>query len=206
MGCHALLQGLFPTQGLNLCFYVSCFGRQVLYQRLPAPLEKPSVSWGRDIRASFPFCRSGQPSPGWSLMQWTICSWLFPLKNINLRVSASDVMLRRSSKRVLWTLSVFILIAYALCNRKCPVKRLEWHLLIHPVLPVHAAHVCELFCVCLPSTPFTLNFTGLALCHPGCRKPWKTSEVPVMGRLDREHFSPSRFPINCPRLLGNIIA
>ena len=100
-------------------------------------------------------------------------------------------------------LHVFILIAYALCNRKCPVERLEWHLLIHPV---HTGHVCELLCVCLPSTHPTLNVTGLALCHPGCQKPCKTSEVPVMGRLDREHFSPSRLPINCPRLLGNIIA
>ena len=25
MGCHALLQDFFPTQGLNLCLYVSCF-------------------------------------------------------------------------------------------------------------------------------------------------------------------------------------
>ena len=30
-GLHFLLQGIFPTQGSNLCLYVSCIGRQVLY-------------------------------------------------------------------------------------------------------------------------------------------------------------------------------
>ena len=30
--CHALLQGIFPTQGLNLYFlHLSCIGTQVLY-------------------------------------------------------------------------------------------------------------------------------------------------------------------------------
>ena len=33
VGCHALLQGIFPTQGSNLRFYVSCFGRRVLYHQ-----------------------------------------------------------------------------------------------------------------------------------------------------------------------------
>ena len=31
MGCHALLQGIFLTQGLNPRLYVSCVGRWVLY-------------------------------------------------------------------------------------------------------------------------------------------------------------------------------
>ena len=32
VGCHALLQGIFPTQGLTLRLsYVSCLGRRVLY-------------------------------------------------------------------------------------------------------------------------------------------------------------------------------
>ena len=31
VGCHALLQGIFPTQGWNRIFYVSCIGRWVLY-------------------------------------------------------------------------------------------------------------------------------------------------------------------------------
>ena len=30
VGCHAPLQGIFPTQGLNPLSYVSCIGRQVL--------------------------------------------------------------------------------------------------------------------------------------------------------------------------------
>ena len=30
-GCHALLQGIFPTQGVNTC--VSCIGRWVLYRQ-----------------------------------------------------------------------------------------------------------------------------------------------------------------------------
>ena len=41
LGCHFLLQGIFPTQGLKLCLlstslpyitYDSCIGRQVLYR------------------------------------------------------------------------------------------------------------------------------------------------------------------------------
>ena len=32
VGCHGLLPGIFPTQGLNLhLLYVTCFSRQVLY-------------------------------------------------------------------------------------------------------------------------------------------------------------------------------
>ena len=30
-GLHALLQGIFPIQGLNRVSYVSCIGRRVLY-------------------------------------------------------------------------------------------------------------------------------------------------------------------------------
>ena len=35
VGCCFLLKGLFLTQGLNHISYVSCIGRQVLYQLLP---------------------------------------------------------------------------------------------------------------------------------------------------------------------------
>jgi len=31
VGCYALLQGIFPTQGLNLVPYISCIGRWALY-------------------------------------------------------------------------------------------------------------------------------------------------------------------------------
>ena len=31
MGCHVLLQGIFPVQGLNFRLLVSCTARQVLY-------------------------------------------------------------------------------------------------------------------------------------------------------------------------------
>ena len=31
MGCHSLLQGIFPTQRSNLCLYVSCISRELLY-------------------------------------------------------------------------------------------------------------------------------------------------------------------------------
>ena len=31
VGCHFLLQGIFPTQGSNLCLFVSCVGWQILY-------------------------------------------------------------------------------------------------------------------------------------------------------------------------------
>ena len=31
VGCHTLLQGIFPTQGLNLCFLFYCIGRWILY-------------------------------------------------------------------------------------------------------------------------------------------------------------------------------
>ena len=32
VGCHVLLQRIFPTQGLNMRLYVSCSGTQVLYK------------------------------------------------------------------------------------------------------------------------------------------------------------------------------
>ena len=41
LGCHALLQGIFPTQGLNLS-YISCIGRHVLYH---ATRNAPITSW-----------------------------------------------------------------------------------------------------------------------------------------------------------------
>ena len=33
VGCHTLLQGIFPTQGLNWCLLASCIGRWVLYHQ-----------------------------------------------------------------------------------------------------------------------------------------------------------------------------
>ena len=33
VGCHALLQGILPSQGLNPHLYVSCIGRWVLYHQ-----------------------------------------------------------------------------------------------------------------------------------------------------------------------------
>ena len=33
VGCHALLQGIFPTQGSTCISYVSCIGRRVLYHQ-----------------------------------------------------------------------------------------------------------------------------------------------------------------------------
>ena len=33
VGCRALLQGIFSTQGSNLCSHVSCIGRRILYPR-----------------------------------------------------------------------------------------------------------------------------------------------------------------------------
>ena len=33
MGCHALLQGIFPTQGSNRVSWVSCIGREILYHQ-----------------------------------------------------------------------------------------------------------------------------------------------------------------------------
>ena len=42
VGCHFLLQGIFPTQGSNSHFCVSCIGRQILYHcaTWEAPLWK----------------------------------------------------------------------------------------------------------------------------------------------------------------------
>ena len=41
MGCHFLLQGIFPTQGSNCVSSISCVGRQILYQlhHLKSPLD-----------------------------------------------------------------------------------------------------------------------------------------------------------------------
>ena len=40
VGCHALLQGIFPTQGLNLCLLLLLLCRQILYY-LNCPQESP---------------------------------------------------------------------------------------------------------------------------------------------------------------------
>ena len=37
VGCHALFQGIFPTQGSNLCLLASYTGRWVLYHYLGRP-------------------------------------------------------------------------------------------------------------------------------------------------------------------------
>ena len=37
VGCHALFQGIFPTQGSNLCLLAYCTGRWVLYHYLGRP-------------------------------------------------------------------------------------------------------------------------------------------------------------------------
>ena len=42
VGCQALLQGIFLTQRLNTCLYVSCVGRQVLYHE--CHLRSPMLS------------------------------------------------------------------------------------------------------------------------------------------------------------------
>ena len=41
MGCHFLLQGIFPTQESNCVSSISCVGRQILYQlhHLKSPLD-----------------------------------------------------------------------------------------------------------------------------------------------------------------------
>ena len=41
VGCHVLLQGIFPTQGLTRVSYVSCIGRQVPYheRHLGSPIS-----------------------------------------------------------------------------------------------------------------------------------------------------------------------
>ena len=44
VGCHALLQGIFPTQGLNLNLMSTCIGRQVLYHW--CHLGSPHKVWG----------------------------------------------------------------------------------------------------------------------------------------------------------------
>ena len=46
VGCHFLLQGIFPTQGLNLCpcvSYVSCIGRRVIYHWATWEAPDPSI-------------------------------------------------------------------------------------------------------------------------------------------------------------------
>ena len=50
MGCHALLQGIFPTQGSNLRLLLSCIGRRVLLERLGSPTalvgeQRLQLSW-----------------------------------------------------------------------------------------------------------------------------------------------------------------
>ena len=47
VGCHFLLQGIFPTQGLNSFSYVTCIGRGVLYHWAPREAHMQTVVWIR---------------------------------------------------------------------------------------------------------------------------------------------------------------
>ena len=39
MGCHSLLQEIFPTQGSSLFSCISCLGRQIPHQAIPSSLR-----------------------------------------------------------------------------------------------------------------------------------------------------------------------
>lgn len=65
-------------------------------------------------------------------------------------------------------------------------------------------HICELPWWC-PPTAFLARFNGWLFAMLAVRSPIKASVVHVRRRLDCEPIVPSRLPINCPRLWGNII-
>ena len=44
MGCYALLQGIFPTQGSNLCLLCLLHGRQILYPDAPQILILANIT------------------------------------------------------------------------------------------------------------------------------------------------------------------
>ena len=45
MGCHALLMGIFLTQGSNPIFYASCIGRQILYRWATREANKDGIQF-----------------------------------------------------------------------------------------------------------------------------------------------------------------
>ena len=77
VGCHALLQGIFPTQGSNLCFFCLLHWQ---WGSLPlAPTGKPQVNFPRQANELLPHkvddcCPGswGQVSPLRAILQITI--------------------------------------------------------------------------------------------------------------------------------------
>ena len=57
VGCHFLLQGIFPTQGLNPVSCISCIGRQVLYHW---------ATWENPTNIKYLLC-----ARHWGTLPWT---------------------------------------------------------------------------------------------------------------------------------------
>ena len=81
VGCHSLLRGIFPTQGSNACFPVSCVGRWVL---LHYAARGAVDLLGHVVILVSPF----QESPGCSVEAAPLCtptsaSWGFQLLHIH---------------------------------------------------------------------------------------------------------------------------
>ena len=86
VGCHALLQGFFPTQGLNpglphrrqILYYLSHQGSPRMLEWVACPFSRGS-SWPRNRTGVS--CTAGRPFTSWSLevsmMTWKYSIWGF---------------------------------------------------------------------------------------------------------------------------------
>ena len=76
-GCHFHHQGIFPTEGSNLCLCVSCVGRRILYLRDPWETTMRKEAGMKSER----HCISSPERHGlWGtlkLMRRTCCFWLW---------------------------------------------------------------------------------------------------------------------------------
>ena len=66
VGCHALLQGIFLTQGLNPRPYPSCIGRRVLHHRIiwEAPAASTLSAWSLSVAPHVLPSPSTEHTPG----------------------------------------------------------------------------------------------------------------------------------------------
>ena len=111
VGCHALLQRIFWTQGLNPCLLWLLHCRQILYCSATREALRPKESIAKKSHESDPhICFSGHSLPptlssvlGWGYLRWSMSLvgklwWIW--KCSNWRLSVNDLCTTGSVKRV----------------------------------------------------------------------------------------------------------
>ena len=84
-GCHFLLQGIFPTQGLNPCLLSLLHCRQILYHRASreAHAKRIGADWSWKSENPGTLMTHGSCRPALVLAIWWISLWLFRCPSIN---------------------------------------------------------------------------------------------------------------------------